>query len=169
MRLVVTMRLCYSAGRSGDIVEKIEDYLRHTPPMRLVDELLDTEENSVTTAVTITRDCTFFSDELQGVPAWVGLEYMAQSAAVWVGLDNVRHNRPVELGFLVSARQYQAHQPVFPLGERFIVKVNRQFGEDAIAVFDGVIHAANGESYAEAQFTAYRPDDVNAYLRGEIQ
>jgi predicted hotdog family 3-hydroxylacyl-ACP dehydratase len=150
-------------------MKQIEDYLRHRPPMRLVEELVEGGEEGVSTAVVIRPDSTFFSEQLQGVPAWVGLEYMAQTAAVWVGMDDVRHQRPVELGFLVSARQYQAKRPVFPLGRRFIVSIQRQFGEDGIVVFNGDIHADNGDEFASARFTAYRPDDVNAYLRGEIR
>jgi len=148
---------------------KIDDYIPHRPPMRLIEELVEGGEDGVSTRVMIRRDSTFFNEQLKGVPAWVGLEYMAQTAAVWVGMDDLRHQRPVELGFLVSARQYQAKQPVFPLDSRLIVTVKRQFGEDAIVVFNGDIRAENGEEFASAHFTAYRPDDVNAYLRGEIR
>lgn len=147
----------------------IEDYIPHTPPMRLVEELVKGDDAGVTTALVITRESTFFSEELNGVPAWVGLEYMAQTAAVWTGMEDLRHQRPVELGFLVSARQYRAQQPVFPLGERLMVTITRQFGEDAIVVFDGAIRSDSGTEFASAHFTAYKPDDVNAYLRGEIK
>lgn len=146
----------------------IEDYILHKPPMRLVEELVDSDENSVTAALLIRRESTFFDKALQGVPAWVGLEYMAQTAGVWVGMDDMRHQRPVELGFLVSARQYQALRPVFPLGERFVVTINKEFGEGDIVVFSGYIHAESGATYATANFTAYRPSDVQAYLKGEV-
>ncbi len=148
---------------------KVEDYIRHRPPMRLVEEVVEGGEDGVSTTLVIRRDSTFFSEQLKGVPGWVGLEYMAQTAAVWVGMDDLRHQRPVELGFLVSARQYQVKQPVFPLDSHLRVTVRRQFGEDGIVVFNGEIRSDNGEELASAHFTAYRPDDVNAYLRGEIR
>lgn len=146
----------------------IEDFILHKPPMRLVEELIDSDDSSVTTALLIRRESTFYDKTLQGVPAWVGLEYMAQTAGVWVGMDDVRQQRPVELGFLVSARQYQALRPVFPLGERFVVTITKEFGDGDIVVFSGTICAASGETYATANFTAYRPHDVHAYLRGEV-
>ena len=136
--------------------------------MLLVEELLGGDATSVSTAITIDETSAFYDEKLRGVPAWVGLEYMAQTAAVWVGMDDIRNQRPVQLGFLVSARQYRAHQPLFALGQRLVIDVTRQFGDDAVVVFNGIIRTSSGEPVADAHFTAYRPDDVNSYLRGEV-
>lgn len=149
-------------------MDEIAKYILHMPPMRLVEELVSGDENQVTTALEIRTDSTFFDESLGGVAAWVGLEYMAQTAAVWVGLEDVRHQQPVQLGFLVSARQYEARTPVFRENEKLRVTIRRLFGEDQVVVFEGTICTAAGDTLAEANFTAYRPDDADAYLRGDI-
>src|SRR5690625_7704790 len=95
----------------------ISAYLPHRPPMRLVERLVSESPQTTVTEARVTEDNVFYDPALGGVPSWVGLEYLAQTAAVWLGLDCQRHNRPVQPAFLVSSRSFDAEQPVFALGE----------------------------------------------------
>jgi predicted hotdog family 3-hydroxylacyl-ACP dehydratase len=139
-------------------------YIPHRPPMVLIDTIHDFADDRVTTTTHITPQAPFFRQEENGVPAWVGLEYMAQTAAVWIGLDDERCGREVEPAFLVSSRQFTASVPVFPAGETLYTQVQVHLVEQFIVVFNGRITNAEGELRAEALFTAYRPEDVRAYL-----
>ena len=61
----------------------IEAVVPHRGRMRMVDQLLANDPDSVTVSAEIRPD-NLFADA-QGVPAWVGIEYMAQAIAAWAG------------------------------------------------------------------------------------
>lgn len=145
----------------------VSDYIPHKLPMKLIESIKDHGERHITTATTITPSVAFFDHDAGGVPAWVGLEYMAQSAAAWVGLNDEAHGRPVEPAFLVSSRQYRAHAPYFLTGEHLLTEVKVEFIEGEIVAFSGAILNSHRQVYADAFFTAYRPHDVQDYLRGK--
>jgi predicted hotdog family 3-hydroxylacyl-ACP dehydratase len=143
----------------------VSRYIPHRPPMILIDAIDSYSEESVATTTRITLHSPFYSHADDGVPAWVGLEYMAQTAAVWVGLDDERYGRAVEPAFLVSARSFEAAVPVFTTGETLLTEVRVQLRDGEIVAFVGRIINGEGELRAEAQFTAYRPRNVQAYLQ----
>lgn len=145
-------------------MKDVSRYIPHRPPMVLIDAIESFTDDSVTTSTRIGPEAAFFSADDVGVPAWVGLEYMAQTAAVWVGLDDERLGRAVEPAFLVSSRQFSAPAPVFPSGETLFTRVQVQLFENEIVAFKGRITNLAGELRAEALFTAYRPHNVRAYL-----
>ncbi|MCP8900122.1 hypothetical protein [Gilvimarinus xylanilyticus] len=144
----------------------IERYIPHRLPMRLIDRLVLSEPDKVVTEATISTDNAFYAAVQQGVPAWTGIEFMAQTAAVWLGLADERAGRSIEPAFLISARQYHAHQPVFALGQVLRVEVKVGLFEAQIVSFSGRIVDAGDPQWvlADAEFSAFRPDDPDAYL-----
>lgn len=143
----------------------ISVYLPHGPPMRLVERLVSETPQTTVTEAQITEDNVFFDPALGGVPSWVGLEYLAQTAAVWLGLDCQRHNRSVQPAFLVSSRSYEAEQPAFALGETLRISISPDLVDGSLVVFSGHIHDQQGELLVEAMFAAYQPEDPDAYLK----
>jgi predicted hotdog family 3-hydroxylacyl-ACP dehydratase len=143
---------------------EVNDYLPHTPPMRLIEFISASSETSVTTLTRLTSESAFYCAEAGGIPAWVGLEYLAQTAAVWVGLEDVRNGRPVDPAFLISARQYTVTEPVFVVGQDLFAEVKVEMIEQDIVAFSGQITDAHGRIMANAVFTAYRPENVWSYL-----
>ena len=61
------------------------DLLPHETPLALVDELIEVSELSIHCQVTINENNVFFNHETHTIPAWVGIEFMAQSVAGWSG------------------------------------------------------------------------------------
>lgn len=145
----------------------IQDVIPHRPPMRLIDRLHSQAAMQVTTTAQVNPQSGFYDVAAGGVPGWVGLEYMAQTAAVWIGLRDHQAGRTPEPAFLVSARQYQAYEPVFPAGSHFFIDVSVKLMDANIVSFVGKIYDDSGKVWADALFTAFRPDDVQAYLQGE--
>lgn len=133
--------------------------------MRLIDEIVEADDDQVSVSARVTRDNVFFSAEEAGVPAWVGIEYMAQAAAVWVGRHCERLGRPIQPAFLISSRQFNALAPVFGEGEVLRVTVVAELVEPPIVAFRGRIETLAGQRLAEAIFSAYQPEDVAAFLR----
>src|SRR5712692_6990233 len=88
--------------------------LPHSDDMLVVDEVLDYTADSVRTLVRIRADSLFC--EADGVPAWVGLEYMAQTMGVYSGIELLQKGQSPRIGLLLGTRRYDATVPAFAVG-----------------------------------------------------
>ncbi|HLO75667.1 MAG TPA: hypothetical protein VK196_04345 [Magnetospirillum sp.] len=132
--------------------------LPHAAPMLLLDETLSYDADAAAAAVTIRADHPFARPE--GVPAHVGIEFMAQTCGIWAGGEALRVNGTVRQGFLLGTRSYQAARPFFHFGERLEITARLVFRDQGMGVFDCRIAAANGTTLAEAQLSVYQPEDT---------
>ncbi|PKU24602.1 hypothetical protein [Telmatospirillum siberiense] len=132
------------------------DLLPHRPPMVLLDEVLDYGEAMAKASLTIHAGTAFFEPDL-GVPAHVGIEWMAQTCGIFAGLEARAADRPIRLGFLLGTRRYQSMRSWFALGERPVISVDLAFREEGMAVFDCRIAVADAP-VATARLTLYQPD-----------
>lgn len=147
------------------------DYIRHRGPMLLIDDICHADETSIVTQAHITNDNVFFDPKKGGVPSWVGLEFMAQTAAIWVGIDDERNGRPIQLGFLLGSRSYEAEGSLLPENETISIEVSADFIDGNIMVFNGTIRAQstqNSDFTINGNLSAFRPEDVDQYLQGSI-
>lgn len=113
--------------------------------------------------LTIRKDSAF-CDGVQGVPGWVGIEYMAQAVSAYSGVELVQQGLPVRIGLLIGTRSYDCAVPCFGVGTRLHVLARIVDREDGgINVF--ACQIGDGESVlARADLKAYRPDDIRAFL-----
>lgn len=132
----------------------ITEILYHAPPMILIDEVEAYSEMEVSSVVEITADSPFL--EKGTVPAYVGIEYMAQSIAAYSGIKARNADEEVKIGYLVSTRTMTLSCPSFAIGDRLKVKVALVYDETPMAVFDGTIHRAE-ELVAKARLNVYQP------------
>ena len=110
------------------------------------------------------RPDSFFCDGVEGVPAWVGIEYMAQAMAVYSGVQNRQAGEPLRIGLLIGTRRYDSELPVFAIGTRLTATATLVSRESefmyvfACEIDDGHRVLARGD------IKAYRPDDLHAFL-----
>lgn len=147
--------------------KKPSDYIRHRGPLLLLDSIEMLGPNSVKACALIERNNIFFDQTKDGVPSWVGLEYLAQTAAVWVGINDESNNRPIQLGFLLGSRSYEAATASFSEGKELNITIKADFIDGNIVVFSGEIVDNTDSQLASGNLTAFRPDDVDSYLKGE--
>ena len=133
--------------------------------MLLLDRLLHADAETATAQVTIAPDALFLQDA--GMPAWVGIEYMAQTVAAWAGWQAIQAQQPVKIGFLLGTRKYQAHCNHFVAGSVLHVKVRSELvGENGLGMFDCQILTSDQEvTLAQARISVYEPEDGSAYIR----
>ncbi|HMN44774.1 MAG TPA: hypothetical protein PKE27_09390 [Povalibacter sp.] len=144
----------------------IASILPHAGRMLLLDELLDHGPEHVTCAVTISND-TMFCDAINGVPAWVGLEYMAQTVCAYSGIDEVRAGLKPSIGLLLGSRRYQSQLEWFALGITLHIRADLLLrDENDLVAFQCSIHDGD-RLLARGDVKAYRPKDVLAVVRGE--
>lgn len=132
--------------------------------MRLVEQVVMVSAEQAITESTVADDNIFYDADLKGLPAWVGLEYLAQTAAVWLGAECERRGNPIKPAFLLSTREYTAEQPVWPSGERLRVQVRPEWFDLPLVSFVGEVLNYQGEPLVKAVFSAYQPEDFEQYL-----
>jgi predicted hotdog family 3-hydroxylacyl-ACP dehydratase len=145
---------------------RIAEIVAHDARMQLLDELVSYDDEQIVVAVTI-RDTTEFCEPGIGVPAWVGIEYMAQAVGAYSGIENVQRGRKPQIGLLLGSRRYRCSVDAFPVGARLIVRARLQLRDTQnLVVFDCDIEC-NGQQLARADLKAVLPDDVDALLRAQ--
>ncbi|EWH10607.1 3-hydroxylacyl-ACP dehydratase [Catenovulum agarivorans DS-2] len=147
----------------------IEEVVPHDHPMILLDSIESYTDNTAVCQVKITPDVNFYDTQLAGVPAYVGVEYMAQSIAAFANANERDQGKEVALGFLVSSRKYKAIQPSFKLDELLTVQVERLYKEDnGLSVFDCQI-LVDEQVRVEATINVFQPDEPEAFIKEQTQ
>jgi predicted hotdog family 3-hydroxylacyl-ACP dehydratase len=145
---------------------EMTEILPHQGRMLLLDEMLDAGPDHATCAVTI-RPETMFCDGVNGVPSWVGLEYMAQTACTYSGLEEARAGKRPSIGLLLGARRYKAETPFFPIGSRLRVHAELLLRDESDLVAFACTITEGDRVLARGDVKAYRPKDVFAVVRGD--
>jgi predicted hotdog family 3-hydroxylacyl-ACP dehydratase len=132
---------------------KVEDILPHAGAMVLLDSVQAYDEHSMTVKTTV-RDDGLFGDG-QTIPAWIGIEYMAQAVAAQGGMMCYLAHRPIDVGFLVGTRRYHSNVPSFQVGTPLTIHVERLVGDQGLCVFSCQI---SGEGVdVSAKLNVYLP------------
>lgn len=146
----------------------VKDVLPHAEPMILLDELITFDDDSGVCRHTISPESLLYSDKLNGVPSYVGIEYMAQSIAAYANANEIKEGRPVEIGFLVSSRKYKCDVPVFKTGAELIIKASKLYrDESGLSAFDCSI-SENDQQIASARVNVFQPDDPAKFLAEQL-
>lgn len=122
---------------------RLFELIPHRPPMLLINKVLSVNETSSSSLVQIDESSSFF-EEGHGVPAWIGLEYMGQTAALIAGHQLQQGLVAPHLGFLLGTRAYKAECSYFAAGEYSVRCEEKAFVGDGLATFDCFI-----ENYSE--------------------
>ena len=135
----------------------IAELLPQAAPMLLLDAVLGWETDRLDASVTIRADSPF-SHAGKGVPAHIGIEYMAQACGALSGIEARAAGRPVRIGYLLGTRHFLAAVDWFPQDAQLTVRVSAAFRDGDMGVFDCVIFSA-GRELAAAQLTVHEPAD----------
>ncbi|HKP94980.1 MAG TPA: 3-hydroxylacyl-ACP dehydratase [Fibrobacteria bacterium] len=141
--------------------------LPHRAPMILLDEACGMEGEFFKAKVRITPASPFFSPGVPGgVPAWVGLEYMAQTVAAYSGAQGLARGGEVKAGMLLGTREYAAEIPIFPDGRELEVLARIDiFQENGVSSMHCRIRESGGRILAQAQINVIDVPDLRKLLR----
>jgi predicted hotdog family 3-hydroxylacyl-ACP dehydratase len=139
----------------------IENYVPHRGAMLLLDRLVGADDEAAVAEVTVPRDGMFLNDA--GMPSWVGMEYMAQTVAAWVGWRARQKGQGVKIGFLLGSRKYETAQAFFAPGMRLTVSVRCELlAANGLGMFDCRIHGDGEKELATARISVFEPEDDEA-------
>lgn len=136
----------------------IAELLPHQAPMLLLDRLLAYQGARVRCETHVGARHGLLLDAQGNLPAWVGLELMAQTIAAWAGMRGRERGEPVRIGMLLGSRQYQSRVPHFMTGERLVIEAECLLEDGGMASFECRILRGD-EFCAEARLSTYLPSD----------
>ncbi|WP_083384777.1 ApeP family dehydratase [Cupriavidus sp. USMAHM13] len=148
-----------------EVLPPVAEVVPHAGAMLLIDALLHAGEDDAVARATV-RATQLFVDEA-GMPAWVGVEYMAQTIAAWAGMRDRRAGRAPGIGFLLGTRRYECAQPSFAVGSELTIRVRSELaGDNGLGMFACTIEQ-DGRMLAQANLSVYQPDDAQAFLQAQ--
>ncbi|WP_249678213.1 hotdog family protein [Pseudomonas abieticivorans] len=140
----------------------IADLIPHAGDMILVDQVLAFDDDSIHTQLVV-RPGGLFNREDGSLPAWIGIELMAQSVAAFAGCQARLRGQPVELGFLLGTRKFECNVEHFPAGTELTIHGLRSLQDDSgMGVFE--CHLTGPGIHAQARLNVYRPPQAAEYL-----
>lgn len=140
----------------------VDELVPHSGRMSLLSRVTKVEEDTLYAEVDINESATFA--EASGVPAWVGLEYLAQAIGAYAGYQERTQGSVPKIGFLLGTRKYTSNCEYFPLGTTLTLKVCRNMqAENGLSAFDCELHADGIE--ASARLNVFQPDNAAEFLK----
>jgi len=140
----------------------LDQVLPHRDTMRWLDRLLSHDENTVVAEALVRESHVLAVDE--GVPAWAGIEYMAQAIATWAGCRALANKEPIKIGFLLGTRKYECSREFFHIGQRLLIHAHCElFGDNGLGMFSCKIF--DGDAViATASLSVYEPPNGADFL-----
>lgn len=143
----------------------VSELVPHSDTMSLLTRIIDYGEDWLTAEVSIDSDTLFLGED--GVPAWIGMEYMAQAIAAFSGLQERLVECKPKLGFLLGTRKYSCNESVFPLGCSLLIRVERVIqGENGLSAFKCTLKHKG--LFAEARLNVFQPENAEQFLQDAI-
>lgn len=144
----------------------IEELVPHKESLSLLDEALAADDVSARAGVRIAENSLLYDAGLGGVPASTGIEYMAQTIAMFAGAQARRAGGAPAVGFLLGTRRFVAHEPIFILGAWLEIIVEQELRDDQMAAFSCKISESD-HLLAEARLSVFQPNDVELFLKAD--
>lgn len=142
----------------------IEDLLPHRGTMLLLDHIVAFDNESTTTEYTPHNDA-WYADAKGNMPAWIGIELMAQTVAAHVGLLKHREGASLKHGVLLGTRRFTSARPFFLAGEPLRIDVQMIFRDiSGLGAYECQLSSC-GKDVASATLKVFEPADFQSYLQ----
>ena len=139
----------------------VGDYLPHRAPMLLLDRVIQVSNERVVCEVTINHQGVLapFLNAQGELPAWFGVEIMAQTVGVWSGFHaRQRGDRDIRPGMLLGGRGYRSAAATFAADSTLRVEMHLLMRDDKLGSFEGEIRSQDAV-LASGRLNTYQPDE----------
>jgi len=144
---------------------RVEELVPHRGAMSLLESIEEYGEDWLRASLMTSPTSTFA--DAHGIPGWVGIEYMAQAAAAFAGIERAQRGEQASIGLLIGSRYYRCMLETIPFGTRLIVEARLALRDaEDFAAYDCFLSAAD-QRIAECTLKAYRPRDIRPFLPHE--
>ncbi len=133
----------------------MDAWVPHRGAMSLLDAVEHCDDERIEARVRVPAGGLF--EGADGMPAWVGIEYMAQAIAAWSGARARTAGGSPRIGYLLGSRRYEAAVPAFEAGAELRVFAQCELtGDNGLGVFDCRIEQA-GRVVASGRLNVFEP------------
>ncbi len=137
--------------------EMLQKFMPHSMPMVLIDRVLEYDMDSIVTETEVGPRLPCFMNN--GVPAYLGIEIMAQSVAIWSGLNRAKQDQKPSIGYLLGSRRFECAVDVFSSGSTLRVGSRQVLENEGLAVFQCELSIKRNES----KLTKVIDADISVY------
>ena len=131
----------------------LTDLIHHRGPALLLERVIDLTPEHCVAQAQVEAGAWYLQDD-GTAPAWLALEWMAQTAAAFSGFRHRQAGRPARIGFLLGTRSFEALVPAFHAGQAYEVEAVALFlDDDGLGAFDCAVRQA-GQTLARARLKA---------------
>jgi predicted hotdog family 3-hydroxylacyl-ACP dehydratase len=133
----------------------MDAWVPHRGAMNLLETVERCDDESIIARVRVPAEGLFTGAD--GVPAWVGIEYMAQAVAAWSGARARGAGGSPRIGYLLGSRRYEAVVPAFEIGAELQVFAQCELmGANGLGLFDCRI-TQDGRVLASGRLSVFEP------------
>ncbi|CAE6850223.1 hypothetical protein R75465_07129 [Paraburkholderia aspalathi] len=149
------------------IRQPIETIIPHRGTMLLIDAVSTFSEEALSARATVHADA-WYADADGAMPAWIGIELMAQTIAAHVALLAMRGGGQARPGVLLGSRSYRALQPSFAGGAQLLIHATELLrSEEGHGAYECTIHHGD-VCCAEAVIKVFQPRDFQSFIEGSF-
>ena len=135
----------------------MDAWVPHRGALSLLDAVERCDDQTIVARVRVPAGALFGAAD--GVPAWVGIEYMAQAVAAWSGARARAGGGSPKIGYLLGSRRYEAAVPAFAVGAELRVFAQCELmGDNGLGMFDCRIEC-DGRVLASGRLSVFEPPD----------
>jgi predicted hotdog family 3-hydroxylacyl-ACP dehydratase len=164
----MTMPPATPASATGETFPPIQAILPHRGTMLLVDRVSACSDAALRAHATVRSDA-WYADGDGAMPAWIGIELMAQGVAAHIALLAMRAGGAARPGVLLGTRSYHAHRPAFAAGAQLSIDVQEVLSSEAgHSAYECTIDH-DGARYAEAIIKVFQPTDFQTFIEGSFR
>jgi predicted hotdog family 3-hydroxylacyl-ACP dehydratase len=145
----------------------VDEVLPHRGTMRLIDEIVAFSDDAVTVRAHVDRHA-WYADADGAMPAWLGIELMAQAIAAHVGLIAMRAGGRARPGVLLGASRYEVVAPSFASAERLSIEAKELLkSEQGHGAYECTI-SIEARCVGQAIIKVFQPNDFQAFIEGSF-
>lgn len=145
----------------------IEEVLQHRGNMLLIDLLIEFNNESLIAEYSPHSDA-WYADDKGRMPAWIGIELMAQAVAAHVGMLKLYEGMPQKNGVLVGTRRYSSTESSFAASVLLQIQVTVIYQDaSGLGAYDCSISCC-GRALATATLKVFEPADFQTFLQESI-
>jgi predicted hotdog family 3-hydroxylacyl-ACP dehydratase len=138
----------------------MDAWVPHRGAMNLLTAVDHVDDQTVRARVVVPAHGLFVAGG--GVPAWVGIEYMAQAVAAWSGARAHAGGGSPRIGYLLGSRRYEAAVPLFEAGAQLDVFAQCELMSDnGLGMFDCRV-SLDGRVLASGRLSVFEPPQDSA-------
>lgn len=138
----------------------IAPYVPHSQGMCLLERIVAVDDDSLSAEITPSAEDIFAHDD--GIPGWIGLEWLAQAIAAWAGWHGAQRGESPAPGLLIGTRRFAVMQDHFAFGATVRVTIRLDFRADnGLGQFHGELCRVDGTRLAHGSLTIFQPASID--------